>query len=312
MKIHLKKCFTLIAAAVTGVSLFFYTRYSRQEVRRLRAGARMVATRRGPVEVAERGQGDPVLVIQGSTGGYNLGLYLAWPDTGFHYIIPSRPGFLRTPLNKAVTPEEQSDLLAALLDTLNIQRAAVIALSGCGPQIFQLALRHPERITCLVLVSVASLPIALPVLLLRIARALLRYSPFLPGIILRRPPGNILISPRRKAAAHRPNRINELRRLLSVVFPVTPRLMGMLNDVYWMVKNPDYPIHQILTPTLVIHGDDDMVVPLEHANYSASCIPSAQLAVVPGGGHLAFAVLKDEVKQIAVEFIRQHTGESFA
>jgi pimeloyl-ACP methyl ester carboxylesterase len=195
MEIYLKKCLTLITAAAAGVGLFFYTRYSRQEVRRLRSGARLVATRRGSVEVTERGHGDPVLVIQGSTGGYNLGLYLAWPDTGFHYIIPSRPGFLRTPLKNAVTPEAQSDLLAALLDTLNIQRAAVIALSGCGPQIFQLALRHPERISCLVLISVASLPIPLPVLILRIARALLRYSPFLPAIILRRPPENALISP---------------------------------------------------------------------------------------------------------------------
>jgi pimeloyl-ACP methyl ester carboxylesterase len=312
MEIYLKKCLTLITAAAAGVGLFFYTRYSRQEVRRLRSGARLVATRRGSVEVTERGHGDPVLVIQGSTGGYNLGLYLAWPDTGFHYIIPSRPGFLRTPLKNAVTPEAQSDLLAALLDTLNIQRAAVIALSGCGPQIFQLALRHPERISCLVLISVASLPIPLPALILRIARALLRYSPFLPAIILRRPPENALLSTRRKAAARRPNRIHELRRLLSVVFPVTPRLMGMLNDVYWMVKNPDYPIHQISIPTLVIHGDEDLVVPLEHANHTTSCIPGAQLAVVPGGGHLAFAVLKDEIKQIAVQFIREHTDKDVA
>lgn len=302
----------LITAAAAVVGLFFYTRYSHREVRKLRAGARMVATRLGPVEVTERGHDDPVLVVQGSTGGYNLGLYLVWPDTDFHYIIPSRPGFLRTPLKNAVTPKEQSDLLAALLETLNIKRAAVIALSGCGPQVFQLALRHPDRISCLVLVSVASQPIALPVLILRITIALLRYSPFLPAIILRRPPGNALISARRKAAAHRPNRINELRRLLSVVFPVTPRLLGMLNDVYWMVKNPDYPIHQISIPTLVIHGDEDLVVPLDHAKYTASCIPGAQLAVVPGGGHLAFAVLKDEVKLIAVQFIRQHTDEGSA
>jgi pimeloyl-ACP methyl ester carboxylesterase len=150
------------------------------------------------------------------------------------------------------------------------------------------------------------------VLILRIAKALLRYSPFLPAIILRRPPGNALISPRRKAAARRPHRIHELRQLLSVVFPVTPRLLGMLNDVYWMVKNPNYPIHQISTPTLVIHGDDDLVVPLEHANHTTSRIPDAQLTVVPGGGHLAFAVLKDEVKQIAVQFIRQHSDEGIA
>jgi pimeloyl-ACP methyl ester carboxylesterase len=305
MRVHDKNLIMLIAAA-TGVGLFLYTRYSRREIKTLRQGSRIVETPSGPIEVTERGSGDPVLVIQGSTGGYNLGLYLAWPESGFHYIVPSRPGFLRTPLKIAITPEEQADLLAQLLDELHIQRAAVIALSGCGPQTFQLALRHPQRIVSLVLVSVASRPIPLLVLVLRVARALLRYSPFLPGMLLSRPPGNRFISPRRKAAAQKPGRIDSLRRLLKVVFPVTPRLAGMLNDLYWMVKNPNYPIEKIEIPTLVIHGTDDLVVPIEQARYTIQQIPGAKLVTVPGGGHLAFAIFQAEVKDVTLRFIEHH------
>jgi pimeloyl-ACP methyl ester carboxylesterase len=304
-----KTMFRLLAAAVAGAGAFWYTRYSRREMQRLRQGSRMIVTPRGPVEVAERGSGEPVLVIQGSTGGYNLGLYLAWPDSGFHFIIPSRPGFLRTPLKNAVTPEDQADLLAQLLDALGIQQTAVIALSGCGPQTFQLALRHPERVTALVLVSVASQPVPLLVLAARIVRALLRYSPLLPGMLLSRPPGNRLLSRRRKAAvARNPGRIDELRRLLSVLFPVTPRLPGMLNDLYWLVNNPTYPLHQISTPTLVVHGDEDLLVPLEQARHTVKHIPKAELIIVPGGGHLAFAVFRDEIKEMVLQFLR-HPGK---
>jgi pimeloyl-ACP methyl ester carboxylesterase len=305
MRTDWKKIFKLLAAAAAGAGIFWYTRYSRRELQRLRQGSRIVHTPAGSVEVAERGSGDPVLVIQGSTGGYNLGLYLSWPNSGFGYIIPSRPGFLRTPLKTALTPEDQADLLAQLLDALGVQQAAVIALSGCGPQTFQLALRHPDRITALVLVSVASQPIPLTVLAARVVRALLRYAPFLPGMLLSMPPGNRLLSERRKAAvALNPERIDELRRLLTVVFPVMPRLPGMLNDLYWVVNNPAYPLEQIRTPTLVVHGDNDLLVPLEQAYYTVRHIPGAELFVVPGGGHLAFSVFQDEIKERVLQFLR--------
>jgi 2-hydroxy-6-oxonona-2,4-dienedioate hydrolase len=298
---------TIIVAATVGVGLFLYTRYSRREMHRLRQGSRLVMTSKGPVEIAERGSGDPVLVVQGSTGGYNLGLYLAWPETDFHYIIPSRPGFLRTPLKNAVTPEQQADLLANLLDSMQIQRVPVIALSGCGPQVFQFALRYPDRISSLVLLSVASRPIPLFVLILRVIRTLLRYAPLLPALLLNRVPENRFLSSRQKAAIqNNPGRIDELRRLLTVVFPIMPRLPGMLNDLYWMVNQPQYPIDNITAPTMVLHGDEDIILPLEQAQYTTRHIPKAKCTVIPGAGHFAFAVLNDEIKKMILHFIHQH------
>ena len=54
------------------------------------------------------------------------------------------------------TPEAQADLLAALLDTLAIGQAAVIAISGGGPAAIHFALRHPTRCRALVLCSTVS------------------------------------------------------------------------------------------------------------------------------------------------------------
>jgi pimeloyl-ACP methyl ester carboxylesterase len=238
----------------------------------------------------------PLAVIPGS--------FLAWPEAGFHYIIPSRPGFLRTPLKNGITPEQQADLLARLLVSMQIQRVSVIALSGCGPQVFQFALRYPDRISSLVLVSVTSHPIPLFVLILRVVRALLRYAPLLPALLLNKVPHNRFLSIRQKAAIqNNPGRIDDLPQLPAVVFPIMPRLPGMLNDLYWMVNQPQHPIKNITVPTLVLHGDSDIVVPLEQAQYTTRHIPKAKLTVIPGAGHFTFAVLNDEIKKMILHFI---------
>ena len=43
----------------------------------------------------------------------------------------------------------------------------------------------------------------------------------------------------------------------------------------------------IAVPTLVLHGSDDQLIPLAEARAMAEAIPGAQLAVIPGAGHLA-------------------------
>lgn len=121
--------------------------------RGLLANSSVVATPRGPVEYAEIGGGPAVLVVHGTPGGYDLWLNTLEAthaaDDGFRYILPSRPGYLRTPLGDGATPAEQADVLAGLLDVLHIGKAAVIGVSGGGPAALEFALRHPDRCTAL-------------------------------------------------------------------------------------------------------------------------------------------------------------------
>jgi class 3 adenylate cyclase len=44
----------------------------------------------------------------------------------------------------------------------------------------------------------------------------------------------------------------------------------------------------VRVPTLILHGSEDTMVPIDVAKYMASRIPTARVAVVPGAGHLAF------------------------
>jgi len=60
---------------------------------------------------------------------------------------------------------------------------------------------------------------------------------------------------------------------------------------HWLVVGGDSPddvpldIHEIRTPTLVIHGSADPMFPLPHGRALADAIPGATLLVVPGMGH---------------------------
>ena len=59
-------------------------------------------------------------------------------------------------------------------------------------------------------------------------------------------------------------------------------------------------------PTLVIHGDDDQIVPIDAAaKASAKLIPNARLIVYPGAPHGLADTHKDRLNQDLLDFLRQ-------
>jgi class 3 adenylate cyclase len=75
---------------------------------------------------------------------------------------------------------------------------------------------------------------------------------------------------------------------------------GTLGALYRM--NRDIDIRDVLptvrVPTLVMHGVEDQIVPVEVGRYTAQRLPAARLVELPGVGHLA---LGDSQNQITVE-----------
>ena len=56
----------------------------------------------------------------------------------------------------------------------------------------------------------------------------------------------------------------------------------------------------VRVPTLVLHGAEDKVIPVEVARYVASSIPTARFVEIPGIGHLAFGageVISEEIQR---------------
>ncbi len=64
-------------------------------------------------------------------------------------------------------------------------------------------------------------------------------------------------------------------------------------------------LHKFDVPTLIIHGDDDQIVPIADAAYrSAEIVEGATLKVYPSGPHGLAAMRKDQLNADLLEFVR--------
>jgi pimeloyl-ACP methyl ester carboxylesterase len=57
-------------------------------------------------------------------------------------------------------------------------------------------------------------------------------------------------------------------------------------------------------PTLVLHGEDDRLFPVEAGRYLAEHIPGAQFYAFRGRGHLLVATATAEFAQVVRNFVR--------
>jgi non-heme chloroperoxidase len=65
-------------------------------------------------------------------------------------------------------------------------------------------------------------------------------------------------------------------------------------------------LKKIDVPTLILHGDDDQIVPIaDSALLSAKIVKGATLKVYPGAPHGMCSTLKDKVNEDLLEFLKQ-------
>jgi len=269
----------------------------------LDARAVVVPTSLGDVQVGREGQGPPVLVQHGGPGGFDQGL--AWcrhlRGGGCEVLAPSRPGYLRTPLQSGPTPADQADLCAAMLAELDIDRVTVFGFSSGGPSAVQFAARHPDRTRALLLDTAALLPFESPIGRLR--QAALESGPivWLSYQLARRKPelmasmmiGGVsrgLSKEQRRAAVDwinsDPERIRSLREQWMSIAPRRFRQAGWANDQANEADLAPLPFADVTAPTLIAHGANDAIMPIEHATTAAERIAGAELMLVDEGHHL--------------------------
>lgn len=256
---------------------------------RLIAGSRTVQTNHGLLEYGDEGGGYPVLVIHGAGGGYNQGLILGKTLLGdeFRLIAPSRFGYLRTPIPVDATPSVQADTYADLLDYLDIEEVIVVGIGAGGPSALQFALRYPERSTALVMVSAISQTgkamnpfewiihhtlLKSDLIFWLVAKHFESMLIFFFGVPLE---VQNELTPKDQAW------ISDV--LIPSIHPISQRNAGMLNDAANYIRK--YPIEQITLPTLVIHAQDDGLVPLSHGQYTADSIPNTKFVALQNGGY---------------------------
>jgi pimeloyl-ACP methyl ester carboxylesterase len=283
----------------------------------LRAASRVVKTRCGEIEYATSPTGSPVLISHGTLGGFDQGMVAAelilTPQ--FRPIAISRPGYLRTPLAVGATPEQQADAFAALLDSLAIDRVAIIGFSGGGPPALQFALRHPQRCSAIVLICAVTKRLVLPrraMIGARFSRvATSNAANWFVSLLYRRFPAPIsqqaFTRYERSSAVPARDRHDALR-LMGTSVPVRPRFEGVMNDAAYLSSLDAYPLERIVQATLIIHGDSDEVVPFANAEFAASKIPGARLIAFEHGSHFAPFVRAGETRAVIQEFLNRQKG----
>lgn len=310
----------IAAAILVSVIIVFggtYITYSRdmQTIRdRLSTGSHVIQTRHGSIEYTEWGDGPAVLVVHGAGGGYDQGNLIAraFGGEGFHWIVPSRFGYLRTPMPADASTAAQADAFAELLDTLGIERVAVIGFSGGVPPSLQFAQRYPERTSALVLLSSAPYtPLTageqkLPVPIW-IYQAL--FSSDFPYWLLKQVASSSLepifdVTPELRANLT-PEEQAFVANMIDAFQPVTGRIDGVRNEGAAIDPRARYLVQEITTPALVIHSKDDHINPFAFGEYTALHLRSAQFMPLTTGGHLLLGH-HAEVRARVNAFLRQY------
>lgn len=286
----------------------------------------MAATARGAVEYCVAGDGEVVLYFHG-TGGTCDGMMPfeeGLARDGFRLVMPNRPGYGSTSLASNTSVTDCSNVSAALLDTLGIERVGVMGSSGGGTFALSFALTHPDRCNSLTLLcpqihrwsSKEWMPHSgrwtLPFLRVSILRKLLmagyraQFSKITAAQFLKMEAGARYESIRSdqhalKVAA---GSIELMKK--GVMFP------GFENDMRIFVTEDVFAKGNTLQPpSMVIHDVVDPMAPVAQIDWFCNLVPSCQRVNVETAGHLVWAGRDAElVHESRVRFLRDSAAKA--
>ena len=215
-------------------------------------------------------------------------------------IAPSRPGYLRTPLDSGRSPAQQADLYAVMLDALHINKVTVLGISSGGPSAVHFAARHPNRTNALLLDAAVLLPIAPAMNALERAIFESGTGTWLSCQIAKRRPKLTaalvvdalsagLTKDGKRAAVDwitsNPARLHDVADLPTSLAPRRFREPGQRNDESNETNLESLPFAEITAPTLIAQGTNDAFPLIDHATHAADKMHGAELMLVDGGHH---------------------------
>ncbi|MEM9985694.1 MAG: alpha/beta hydrolase [Bacteroidota bacterium] len=270
----------------------------------------------GSLHYRVTGSGSPVLYLHGGGGGHDEGL----PLSHCSLIVPSRPGYLQSDPLLGESYEASSQAYLHLLDSLALPQVALVAFSAGGPPALSFAKTYPNRVSCLVLISVVSDGSKA---LSPQKESLRRWTDrwlgedfldwyysqalawFPEKMMLEGP--EALLSPIDQAyLAKRPATLAAMvEDYQSRAGASSLRWPGFVQDRQryptLALDSTSFPF-----PTLILHGDVDQSVSFEQAQSLAQRIQPVRLVTIPGGGHLSILARQDSLMPLIADFIHEN------
>lgn len=283
---------------------------------RVRGNSSMISSPYGDIEYTEGGTGPHVLVIHGSGGGYDQGelIVQAFLGNGFHWIAPSRFGYLQSTFQEGATFEDQAHAYAALLDHLGIERVAVVTISHGGPSALLFALLHPERVSSLTLVSAGVTAISTENQEQasqqgNMLTTIYQHDWLYWGMtkLFKKQFMQLMGATDAIIAGLTPEQQQLVDRIINEMNPVSLRSAGVTFDN--RAKMPDDRIAGIQAPTMIFHATDDTLQLFQNAEFAAATIPGARLMRFEKGGHLLMAVEQPAIRMAIQRHILDHASD---
>jgi pimeloyl-ACP methyl ester carboxylesterase len=183
----------------------------------------------------------------------------------------------------APTLETRMDDVRAVMDAVGSERAAFYGLSEGAAMALLFAATYPDRTAALVLRSAFPRRMWAPDY--PWGRTEEEYEREVAGALEIFGPQERALDAVRRLGRFEDAEAESFLQLLR--FGSSP---GALEALHRMNKEIDvrHVLPAVRVPTLLLHGSEDTIVPLEVAQYMATKISAARIVEVPGAGHLAF------------------------
>jgi pimeloyl-ACP methyl ester carboxylesterase len=251
----------------------------------------------------EAGSGPALVLIHGSGPGVTA--YANWrgiiPDLARHFrvIAPDMVGFGYTDCPAEITDftlDVWVDHIVGLLDALGIAKASFIGNSYGGALSLATAARHPGRVEKFVLMGAAGLDFPMSEGLERVwgyepslenMRKLMETFAYDASLVT-----DAIVQSRHEASL-RP----EGRAAYERLFP-EPR-----QEKLTRLATPEADIRRIPHRTLIVHGREDVIVPVEYAYRFSSLIKYSELHVFGECGHWTQIEKRDRFVELVLPFL---------
>lgn len=232
-----------------------------------------------------RGAGDePLLLIQGMSG-----THLAWGEPfvselegAFDVVAYDHRGIGRSdPVTDPFTIRELAGDAVGLLDELGWETAHVVGISMGGMVAQELALAHPERVRTLTLGCTycggEGSELAPPATIEKLAAGMQSGDKELAI----RNAFEVNVS---AAFAAQPGAYEAFRAMAKSLPAPVPVIMLQMQAIAGHDTSARLP--SLTVPTLVVHGDEDAMLPVGNGRMIASLIPASHLEILSGVGHM--------------------------
>jgi pimeloyl-ACP methyl ester carboxylesterase len=233
-------------------------------------------------------------------------------ELGYRMLMPDRPGFGGSDPQPGRTLTDWPADATALMDSLGIDRFAVLGGSGGGPYAVACGVQLADRVTAVALVAPAAprgapaygfVPESEPELRERGEKFLALAQGDAADLRAFVAPDESDADNRRAAQADQATLDSEMANLREAFRQGADAYVEdhLINRSDWGGLLP-----RLSRPTRIWQGDDDNNVPAESTHWLADRIPGAELTVLPGAGH----GLSDEVWPEIYRWLLGHAGSS--